>query len=61
MISAVVAVGLVTRLGREVAEHLHFCRLYRAELSDAIWHALGMRPATPSPFAGTRVPNAAVL
>jgi methylenetetrahydrofolate reductase (NADPH) len=45
MISAAVAIDLVTRLRREGVEHFHFYTLNRAELSYAICHALGIRPA----------------
>ncbi len=44
MISAAVAIDLVTALEREGVEQFHFYTLNRAELTYAICHALGLRP-----------------
>ncbi len=45
MIAASVAIEQVARLRREGAEEFHFYTLNRAELTFAICHALGLRPA----------------
>ena len=45
MIAASVAIDLVTQLAREGVEHFHFYTLNRAELTYAVCHALGLRPA----------------
>lgn len=49
MIAASLAIELVTRLEREGVQHFHFYTLNRAELSYAICHALGLRPAAAAP------------
>ena len=61
MISAAVAIDLVTRLQREGVEHFHFYTLNRAELSCAICHALGIRPAAPARLGDERIPEAVAL
>jgi len=60
MIAAAVAIELVTRLRREGVEHFHFYTLNRAELSYAICHALGRRPA-PAPLPRAAAPSGAAL
>ncbi|MEX1994745.1 MAG: methylenetetrahydrofolate reductase [Steroidobacteraceae bacterium] len=45
MIAASVAIDQVARLRREGVEEFHFYTLNRAELTYAICHALGLRPA----------------
>jgi methylenetetrahydrofolate reductase (NADPH) len=47
MIAASVAIEQVERLVREGVSEFHFYTLNRAELTFAICHALGVRPATP--------------
>ena len=61
MISAAVAIDLVTRLRSEGVEHFHFYTLNRAELSYAICHALEIRPAASSRVEGNRFPEAIEL
>ena len=56
LISAAVAIELVTRLRREGVEQFHFYTLNRAELTYAICHALGLRAVAPD---GPRWPMAA--
>ena len=48
MIAAHVAIDQVQRLRREGVEEFHFYTLNRAELTYAICHALGIRPAAPA-------------
>ena len=45
MISANIAIDLVEQLQREGVSEFHFYTLNRAELTYAICHALGVRPA----------------
>ncbi|MBK7251230.1 MAG: methylenetetrahydrofolate reductase [Gammaproteobacteria bacterium] len=47
LIAASVAIEQVTHLAREGVREFHFYTLNRAELSFAICHALGVRPAAP--------------
>ena len=54
MIAASVAIDLVTRLRAEGVGHFHFYTLNRAELTYAICHALGLRPAAAARAADDR-------
>jgi methylenetetrahydrofolate reductase (NADPH) len=47
LIAASLAIEQVTRLQREGVREFHFYTLNRAELTYAICHALGVRPAAP--------------
>jgi methylenetetrahydrofolate reductase (NADPH) len=47
LIAASVAIEQVQQLQRHGVEHFHFYTLNRSELTFAICHALGVRPATP--------------
>ena len=58
MIAASVAIELVTRLRAEGVEHFHFYTLNRAELTYAICHALGIRPAVVPRVADDRAAQA---
>jgi methylenetetrahydrofolate reductase (NADPH) len=52
LIAASVAIEQVERLAREGVSEFHFYTLNRAELTFAICHALGVRPAAALPVGG---------
>lgn len=52
LIAASVAIDQVQRLQRHGVEHFHFYTLNRSELTVAICHALGVRPAAAKAAAG---------
>ena len=56
LIAAAVAIGQVEALAREGVDEFHFYTLNRAELTYAICHALGMRPAPARVDASPRAP-----
>jgi methylenetetrahydrofolate reductase (NADPH) len=53
LIAAAVAIHQVEALQRHGIDEFHFYTLNRAELTFAICHALGVRPAAPSPSMAT--------
>lgn len=57
LISASIAIDLVTRLEREGVEHFHFYTLNRAELTYAICHSIGLRPRDPLSGTGPLRPR----
>ncbi len=57
MIAAHVAIEQVQRLLEHGVDEFHFYTLNRAELTYAICHALGLRPAVQAEPAGSGVPG----
>ncbi len=59
LISAALAIDLVTRLRSAGIDQFHFYTLNRAELTYAICHSLGLRPQATPPRQHPAVPTAA--